>query len=154
MTESERYLNELLMKEIGLDVGQRMRLIDQDTGVPLTYKGKDIVSPNALPNNNVIVFDCYNSTALMQKMFGYYTKKYEDDNGISLDRTYMSDTSDGKCTISITDSENNTITSSPYQRDTLRYMDLIMRLNGDDNPNLEKYDIPKNGSKKQNRGRK
>lgn len=143
MNPTEQYLNEMLMQEIGLDVGPRMRLLDQDTGQTLTFKGKDLVAPNALPNNNVVVFDCYNSTALMQMMFGFYTKKYEEDNGVSIDRSYTKEVKDGKCAMTIIDSNNNAITSTPYQRDTLRYMDLIMRLNGDESPDLSKYDVGK-----------
>lgn len=148
MNETERYINEMIMKEVGLDVGPRMRVIDQESGLPITFKGKELVAPNGLPNGEVMIFDCYKSTSLMQRVFGLFADKFEEDTGDTIDRIHTASAPGNKATMTCVTSDGKEYTSSPYARDSLRYLDLIMQINGDESPDLQKFDTEKRKTRK------
>ena len=68
--------NRMIMEEIGIEVGARQRLYDQDTGALLQFEGKDLVAPGAVSGKEAQEFDPYNSNKLMNQMFTYFTGKH------------------------------------------------------------------------------
>lgn len=146
MEKKEIIFNNQLMNEIGLEVGPGNRLYDQETGSQLIVRGKEMISPGSMGSRDTVEFDPYNSTFQMHRMFDYFAHKYENESGVSIDVTYIEDDKAGGARLTIKDSDNNTYSSKNYKRDTLRYADIIMQLNGDEDVDLTEYDTPRNNS--------
>lgn len=146
MDELSTKFNNLMLSEMGLEVGAQRRLYDQDTGDALQFEGKNLYAPgHTPPHPDCQEFDPYNSYKMMYQMFSYYTAKLADAGEIpEYSVIYNTDASNGKGRVEI---KNNTdkITSDAYQRDQCRYADLILRINGEEDPMsiLKEFDIPK-----------
>lgn len=144
MDELSMRFNQMLMQEMGIDVGAGNRLYDQDTGAKLQYEGKDLVAPGSEFTRNAQEFDPYNSTRMMAQMFTFFTDKLASiGEDTDFDVVYMVE--DGDPGIAHIEAKNDKtlIKSGSYLRDQCRYADLIMRINGDEDPNLKDFDIPK-----------
>ena len=142
MNEFDKEVNTLIMREVGLEVGPGGKICDQDTGMPIRINGKEVVAPGGYVVKSAIEFDPYNNRKQMGQIFNYFINKQYEEGGKEV-LTYYSkdDTPDGgkiECKLE----DNTTITSAQYTRDTLKYADIIMRLNGENNPDLSQYDIP------------
>lgn len=138
MNNLDKEINSLIMKEIGLEVGPYNKVVDQDTGVRIKIGGKDILSPGSKSSSQALEFDPYNNKKLMSQIFGYFTGKQEDETGVGVLAVYQQD--DGKMSCRLDD--NTVLSSESYQRDSLKYTDLIMQLNGAtrDEISLSQYD--------------
>ena len=135
--------NRLMMQEMGIEIGARQRLYDQDTGLPLQFEGKDLVAPGASSGKGAQEFDPYNSTRMMAQMFTYYTDKLaQNGEAPEFNVIYNVDLGKGQGRVEMKNDEEQ-ISSAVYQRDQCKYADLILRLNGDENPNLTEFDVPK-----------
>lgn len=135
-------INNLIMREIGLEVGTGHRIIDQDTGVAMTFGGRELVAPGVYGGRNAIEFDPYNNKRMMNKLFGYFLEKHAEESDVEVMTYYNVDKGDaGAVECKMTD--NTTITSGAYVRDSLKYADIIIQLNGDPSPNLAEYDTAK-----------
>ena len=144
MTELDMKINTRLMEEIGLEEGDRRRVIDQDTGILYQMKGKDIVSPGSQSGKAAIEFDPINNTRMMSYMFGSFVEKLVDEEDIPPVNTYFikaTDDNSGKVTANIIFDDNSRISSGAYKNETTCYADLIMRLNGEDDVDLSEFDI-------------
>lgn len=142
MNEKDLKVNEMIMREIGLEVGHGNKIVDQDTGVPLTVGTSYIMAPGAYCGRQNIEFDPYNNRKLMGNLFGMYLEKYADESGIDCS-TYYDVNHDKKTQASAIEcrmSDNSLITSRPYIRDSLKYADIILQLNGEENVDLSEYD--------------
>lgn len=140
MTEMEREINTLIMQEIGLEVGRNQRIYDQDTGDALRINGMDIVAPGCYGGKQAIEFDPYNNRKMMGQLFGHFLEKYSDETGVDVLSYYNVDSgSDVKVECRMSD--DTIVSSKPYGRDSLKYTDIIMQLNGGES-DLTKYDIP------------
>ena len=135
--------NNLMIQEMGFEIGPNKRLYDQDTGMMLHLDGKQLVAPGCVSGKEVQEFDPYNSTKMMSQLFSYYTDKLVQ-NGESTEYNviYNVDIGNGRGRIEMRNDED-IIKSALYTRDQCKYADLILRLNGDENPNLKEFDIPK-----------
>lgn len=142
--EQELFLDRKIMEEIGLEVNNG-KIMDQDYGAYIQFKGKQVLAPGAYPSKNYVVFDPYNSTTLMIHLFDLFCKKYEYDTGVSIGYTYQTECGVNGSSITAVMSNQKSYTSAVYKRDTLRYMDIILQLNGDENPFsfLKQFDIPR-----------
>lgn len=136
--------NNLMMQEMGIDVGAGNRLYDQDTGNKLQYEGRDLVAPGTEILRNVQEFDPYNSTRMMAQMFTFFTNKLaESGEAPEFDVVYtVEDHERGRAHVEMKN-DTDIIKSGSYLRDQCRYADLILQLNGDENPDLKEFDIPK-----------
>lgn len=143
MDELSMRFNTMIMNEIGLEIGARQRLYDQDTGVLVQFEGKDLVAPGAASGREAQEFDPYNSSKMMSQMFSYYTDKLAESGEInSFDIIYSVDGPNGRGRVEMKN-DNEFMKSRDYVRDQCKYADLILQINGDDNPDLEEFDIPK-----------
>lgn len=143
MDELSMKFNKLMMEEMGLEVGPRQRLYDQDTGMLVQFDGKDLVAPGSASGREAQEFDPYNSTRMMAQMFSYFTDKLvESGEADEYDVIYNVDNGNGKGHIEMKN-DNNILISKDYQRDQCKYADLVLRLNGDDDPDLAEFDISK-----------
>ena len=75
MDNKDIQINRIIMEEIGLDVGEYNRIIDQDTGLEISMKGQHIVAPGSYCGHNAIEFDPYNNRKMMNQFFSYFIKK-------------------------------------------------------------------------------
>ena len=141
MNEMDLEVNRLLMREMGLEVGNGQRIIDQDTGISMKFKGMDIVAPGHYGGNGSIEFDPHNNRRMMSTLFGYFLEKHSDESDVDVLTYYNIDGDNNKSSIQCKMSDHSLITSKPYLRDSLKCADIIIQLNGGASPNLEKYDI-------------
>lgn len=143
MTDLDKKINMLLMEEMGLEEGDRRRVIDQDTGALYQMKGRDLVSPGSQSGKMAIEFDPINNARMMSFMFGNFVDKLVNDETIPPVTGYHIDTheKDRKFKASINFADNTTVSSDYYNNETTAYADLILRLNGDDDPDVREYDI-------------
>lgn len=144
MNQIDKEINEIIMNEMGLDIGLESRIYDQDTMRPIELNGMKVMAPGVYGGKQSVEFDPYNNRKQMSYLFSYYTKKYAEENGKEVVASYEVDGSNGKGRIECRLDDNEIISSGAYTRDTLKYADMVMRMNGDLNPSetISKYDIP------------
>lgn len=145
MTELDRKINLMIMEELGLEEGDKKRVIDQDTGAICAYKGKEILFPGIEPmNKQTIEFDPINNSRMMNCLFGQFIEKLEDEGSINpVSAFYVAQDKDKNvAVITMHESEEiSTIESDPYRNDTVALADLMLRLNGEQDVDLSEYDI-------------
>lgn len=149
MTELDMEINLRLMEEMGLDEGERRRIIDQDTGQLYQMKGKDLVTPGSQGGKSAIEFDPINNARMMSYTFSKFLEKLEDEESIPGVRGYHIDPPDstGHIRGTVTFDDSTKISSRSYRNETTCYADLVLRLNGEENVNLSKYDIDRSRPK-------
>ena len=131
LTKKQQKLNDFVIKEAGLELDYRNHVVDQDTGLPIIIKNKFVKYNNGTVSRlmpNEIEFDPLNNQLLAQQICdNYLTKLYEEGELDSI-------------TYGITNSERNTegramciasdrIISDNYNLDSLKYIDLIAKIN-------------------------
>jgi len=143
MNNNEKLINDQILMELGFEIGQNKRIIDSDTCQPVQMNGKFLIAPGCTGSRITQEFDAYTNPKMMEKLFDYFTQKEGNENISAVYHVY-----DGKdkttgsveCTIregSIT----KTIKSESYHADSLKYLDLMRKLNGtNDNLNLKDMD--------------
>ena len=158
MNELDKEVNTIIMQEIGLDIGNGGKLYDQDTSMEIKINGMNVMAPGLYGGRQSIEFDPHNNRKMMSQLFGYFVNKYSEETDIDVLTYYNVDNRDklntGKVECKM--SNDQTITSDSYQRDSLKYADIIIQLNGGDPSCLKKYDTPqeiKTIKKKTNIGR-
>ena len=134
-----------LMQEIGLDIDNNKHIVDQDTGSLLQFNGKNLKfvenEEEFIPRGDA-AFDPIGNPKLMNHLFSYYTSKIHDEDGRYVNIYYpVQDSKDvKKGAIELKEEkENIKLRSENYYNDSLKYMDLILQLNGEDG-NLSEYD--------------
>lgn len=142
MENLDKEINTLIMREIGLEVGHNHRIYDQDTGMEIKINGMDVVAPGYYGGRQSIEFDPHNNRKLMGHLFGYFLEKHSDETDEDIIAYYNVDSgSNGR--VECRTSNNEVIKSQSYLRDSLKYTDIIMQLNGEtDTTELKKYDVP------------
>lgn len=142
MTELDLKINTLLMEEMGLEEGDRRRLIDQDTGLLYQMKGKDIVSPGSQGGKQAIEFDPINNKRMMTFLFGNYINKISDEDDVDVQTYYITqEDKDERVRGTLTFEDNSSIITKPYRNETTCYAELLLRLNGEEDVDLTEYDI-------------
>jgi len=136
-------LNKIIMYEIGLTVDNHQRVIDQDTREQLKFKDKNIKysSQNSVVlTKNDIPFDPAETRNLMSSLFDHFARKVEEQDDIYISRYYdITDNEKGTALEVIVDGKK--ITSDFYKNDSLRYLDVIMQINGSKKVDLKQYDV-------------
>ena len=143
MDKKDLDLNRRLMMEVGFDVGNHRRLVDQDTGTEIKFEGRYMVAPDSKSGRNSVEFDPVNNVKQMSSIFGYYNQKVAcESDGQEEIKTYFpveTDASTGKGYIEAR-TQDGVIRSNEYVSDSLKYVDLIMKMNGATNVDLSEYD--------------
>ena len=142
MNEMDKEINNLILREVGFEVGTGNKIYDQDTGMPVRINGLQMMAPGSYIPRQSLEFDPYNNRKLMGQIFNYFIDKQSEEGGPEVITYYNKDDTKDGGKVECRFNDNTTISSNQYGRDTLKYADLIMRLNGDDNPDLSKYDVP------------
>lgn len=141
MTKEE--LTVKIMQDIGLEIDRNNNVIDQDTGVQLQFKGKNVkfnaCSPVSISKGDVLLDPVENPT-MMSQLFSHFTNKLDDEDGRYISIVYSSNTDkNGKGYVECKEG-SNTLRSDEYYRDSLKYASLIMKLNGDEAVPLNELD--------------
>lgn len=143
MNDFDKEINIRIMQELGYEPNRHRQLVDQDSGIPIVINGMPVMAPGYYGGRNSVEFDPYNNKKMMNQVFGHFLEKYADENGINVSTFYNIDGTDGTGRVECKFSDNQTITSGAYARDSLKYVDIIMQLNGDPSgeEDLRKFDI-------------
>ena len=143
-------LNVVVLQSVGLTVNEQQKIVDQDTRELLQYKGKNMrfSSTNSVPiTKQDIVFDPSDNKGQMMALFEHFTHKIEDEDG-----TYIKmscEIQDGDKTALTYEVDGQRVTTNPYYKESLKYVEAIERLNGcEDVSYLQQYDKKKEVPKK------
>lgn len=136
-------LTEKVMSIIGLDINHEFKVMDQDTGLLLTFNDKYLKFSysDEIPiiGENDMWLDLLNNVKIVIYIFTYFLEK-----NYILTNTYIrsfSQINDGIKTALDVRGDSN-ITSNFYTLSTLKYLDIIFRLSEYDNVDfIKKYDI-------------
>lgn len=142
MTNKDLEINNLIMQEIGLEVDNCNRIIDQDTGAALAFKGMAVIAPGTYGGRNCIEFDPHNNKKMMSNLFGYFLDKHSEESDVDV-LTYYNVDQGTKSAVECKLSDQTKITSKAYSRDSLKYTDIMIQLNGGTAPNFDQYDTEK-----------
>ena len=137
MNPLDTEVNNIIMQELGLEVGIGNRVIDQDTGSAIKFRGKNVMAPGFF-NGRDIEFDPVNNPKMMSKLFGCFLDVHSEESDVYVNTFYPID--DSNC-IECAMSDQSKIRSKSYDRDSLRYADIIIQLNGGRSSDLAKYDV-------------
>lgn len=144
---------ELVMDEIGLYADPNGRVVDQQTDTALQIKGKNLKFPideSVKIGRNEIEFDPLNNQTLANSLFGFYLSNRFNEDGskyISSYATVADNANKAKGTLEVKVGPE-VMVSGEYYRDSVKYVDMIMRMNGDSNANLNRFDMPMIDKKK------
>lgn len=127
-----------MLQEIGLEIDKTGHVVDQDTGTKLQFKGKHLkVGPC---NREEIPFDPFTNSNIMSSLFGYFVSNKMEEEGRYVS-TYYSTTKERneRGTIELKEGEE-VVASAKYYSDSLKYGDLILKLNGNGGEDLSALD--------------
>lgn len=134
-----------LLLEMGLGVDSNFNLIDQDFGTQIFFNAKNVkvivngVQPQ-LNKRTDILFDPINNVQLMRNLFQYYIKKLETEGSVFTVYYPVQGSTPGQAKVEIKDTQLIPYSSKYYFNECLRYIDLIMVLNEDENVDLSMFD--------------
>ena len=138
----ELSLETVTMQELGLEFNDDI-LVDQDTRETLLMDHKYIVKKensrrfNEIPH---IKFEPSN-TKLMQFLFSYYSIKLMREDDIYIDVIYYKTSKDSHKSPLAVQANNKEYVSRIYNMESLKYLDIILQLNGADSVDLSRFDI-------------
>ena len=159
-------LNRIIMEDIGLTVDSNNKIMDQDTRQELKYKEKNMRYSS---NNSVVltqsdmIFDPAANKALMGSLFTHYLNKVEEEDGTYVPVYYEVRNQEGQTGLVAKvhmegSSEEESLETGFYNNDSLKYAEMIKKINGSSDTDLSEYDSePKqdmtNQTKKQKKKR-
>ena len=133
---------QIVMHEIGLDVDKYNNIVDQDNGQPLHFNGKvlkyNLSNRKIHMGRNDIEFDPIDNTKIMSHLFSYYLDKKNEEDGTYFPVYFPVNKADGKSALEVRG--NSTFKSKSYKNDSLKYVDLILRINGNTDIDLNDVD--------------
>lgn len=134
---------EIMMDELGLYASADGVVCDQDNDSPISINGKTLIYPSnpevTINKRNDILFDPLNNPSLSKHLFGFYV---ECRSEAKVDSFYSMPGLDIKDKGIIRAEANDEVVaeSGSYYNDAVKYCDIIMRMNGEESPNLNKFD--------------
>lgn len=149
MLDIDLEFNTRLMKELGLEEGERRRVVDHDTEEVCSLGSRDIVTPGSQSGKNAVEFDPINNPRMMNKLFAEFVDKLSEEG--SLDSSCVSfgtyqDKVSKKNTARMMFEEGDILESKAYKNEGLCLADLVFQLNGEENVDLSRYDIERKPS--------
>ena len=143
MIENDKNINNLIMQEMGLEVGPAHKIYDQDSGLPIRINGIDVVEPGYIRGRQMSEFDPFNNRKQMGSLFGYFLDKHAEETGSEVVTYYdIPSNEPQKGSVTCVMDDNSKLQSGDYIRDSLRYADIIIQLNGGEANSLQEYDSP------------
>lgn len=131
----------LMLDELGFYTDMDGRVIDQETDSVVGIKGKTLryVPEDQYISRNEMLFDPLNNQMLANNLFSYYiNNRY--DGYVSIYNTAQSPSNNGKGTVNVHTEGDTILQSGEYYMDSLKYADMIMRMNGNTSPDLSVFD--------------
>lgn len=141
MDSMDKEVNKIIMQELGLEPSSNNCMIDQDTGMAIIFRGMNVTAPGTYGGRNSIEFDPHNNKKLMNALFGHFLNKYEYESDVSVSTYFDVDVGNNKSVLQVRMDDDTCISSKPYLRSSLRCIDIISQLNGEEAPDLSQYDI-------------
>lgn len=143
--QTQAELEYQLLMEMGLGVDSNFNLIDQDFGTQIFFNSKNVkvIVNGVQPQLNMktdILFDPLNNVQLMRNLFQYYIKKLESEGTVFTVYYPVQGHIQGQAKVEIKDTQLMPYSSKYYFNECLRYIDLIMVLNEDENVDLTMFD--------------
>lgn len=136
VNNNEEKYNMYIMQEIGLDVGPEGNVYDQDTGDIVVIGGLELVGPTC-SNRSKLRCHPWDSRKIMNDLFSYFLLKIHDENGFTCNVFYDVFSQNKKLSGLVLEGFNiytneKIIYKSQfmYKKDCLKYLDVIMQLNG------------------------
>ena len=139
-------LNMRMMKELGLETGDRRRVIDRYTEEICCLGSRDIVSPGSQSGKNAVEFDVVNNPRMMNKLFSEFVDKLAEEGSIEspcIGYGTYEDNITKKVMARAIFEDGSTIKSANYINESMALIDLVFQLNEEDTEELSKYDHPK-----------
>jgi hypothetical protein len=135
-------LNKMLMDEMGLEEGERRRVIDRDTEEICCLGTREIVIPGCQSGKNAVELDLINNPRMMTTLFSEFVDKLAEEESIDQPCTSFGiyQEPDKKNRARIIFDDGSYIDSSSYKNEGLCLAEMIFRLNGEDK-DLTKYDF-------------
>ena len=122
-----------IMQEVGLEINSDNYVIDQDTGDKLNFKGRNVkfnANGNVPLSREDILFDPLDNQTMMSQIFSYFTNKLDEQDGRYINVIYSTQPDRySKGTVSCKEN-GRIIQSNEYYKDSLKYANLITKLNG------------------------
>ena len=141
MIRTDVKLNNMLMNEMGLAEGENHRIVDIEDGEICCSGTREIVAPGHY-EKGTIEFDPINNPRMMNTLFMQFIDKLSEEESISgcvSFGTYQVPGSNKNIARLIMDS-GEVIESRPYRVEGLCYVELVKRLNGEEDQDFTKYD--------------
>lgn len=142
MNRTDMKLNKMLMKDMGLVEDDNHRIIDMDDGEICCFGTREIVSPGYFGERGIVQFDAINNPKMMNTLFMQFVDKLAEEesiDGCTSFGTYVVPGSK-KIVARMTMDSGEIIESKPYKTEGLCYVELVKRLNGDDDHDMTRYD--------------
>lgn len=133
--------NRIIMNEIGLTVDDKYRVVDMDTGIPLTIDGKPLKYSafHCVPvRHGEQIFDPMHKYKQMNVLFDYFIAKAAEENPSNTVDIYYEVGDTGALEAK---GPFGTYTTDAYNQDQLKYVDMMLQVNGTPNKNLRQYDF-------------
>ena len=130
-----------LMMEMGLEEGDRRRVVDQDTGRVIKLGSKEVVTPGSQSGKFAIEFDPIGNPRLMNAIFADFLQKLEAEEEIPECSGYSTySTPDKKMEAKVVFRDGSTITSNQYMNESLCLTELVHRINDDQDITFFEFD--------------
>ena len=142
MNAKDKEINRIIMNEIGLEIGSDNKIYDQDTGEQITIGGISLRAPDTYGGKDSMEFDPHNNRKQMRNLFEYFLEKnseLEEEPGVV--NYYDKDNNGTTGKVECRRVDNTLITSKSYMRDSLKYTDIMIQMNGGD-ADLDRFDTP------------
>lgn len=142
MLDNDFKLSIKVMKEMGLEEGDRRRVVDQDTGEICCLGAKEIVTPGSQSGKNAVEFDPITNSRMMNKLFGEFVDNLFEEGSIEsscVSYGIIQEKGTNKNIAKAVFDDGTVIKSSPYKNEGLALVDLVFQLN-DEEVDLEDYD--------------
>lgn len=134
-----------MLDELGLYTDIDGVVCDQDNDSPICLNGKTLIytddPDNMVNRRNEMLFDPLNNPTLGKYLFGFYAEHRSD---VTVDgfHTMPDLVCKDKGIVRVESGDAIIAESKPYYNDSVKYADAIMRMNGNDSPDLSSYDAP------------
>lgn len=140
----KKIFDSMVLTEIGLDVDDYGNIVDQDNNNIIAFKGKTLTN-NYPPSKGQIVFNPLEDQKQMNSLFMYFTNKIHEEEGSYVSSIFTNGTPNKniKSNLGIT-VDDHQMQSKAYYNDSVKYLDLIIQLNGN-TVDLSAFDFKPDG---------
>lgn len=130
MVMTKEDFNSKVMQNIGLEIDEEKYVIDEYTGDRLQIKGKFIKTEVEEQDNTSIEFNPLENPTLMNKLFSYFLDKNEKETNVGTKVfSHSSNSKKERGYVILIQNDGTTYTSGKYYNDSLKYADIILKMN-------------------------